>query len=104
MAIAACRFHQLGQLLGDDHFVRFGGFLQRATSQVLDWDGRLGYAFRGLMNEAITLAPPRGGGVAKWLPWLSVAVLDGQQCDVGSSWAGAVCGVPPDVQPCVQHA
>ena len=28
------------------------------------------------MNEAVTLAPRRGHGVAKWLPWLTVAVLD----------------------------
>ena len=51
--------------------------LAGATAQVVDWDGRLGYRYRGLMNEAISLAPPRGGGVAKWLPWLSAAVLEG---------------------------
>ena len=44
--------------------------------QVVDWDGALGYAFPGLMNEAVTFAPPRGHGVRKWLPWLTVAVLD----------------------------
>ena len=44
--------------------------------QVVDWDGKLGYKYRGLMNEAINLSPRRGHGVAKWLPWLSVAVLD----------------------------
>ena len=44
---------------------------------MLDWDGALGYPQRGLMGEAITLVCPRGSGVAKWLPWLSAAVLEG---------------------------
>lgn len=43
----------------------------------MDWDGKLGYGLRGLMNEAVNLAHPRGHGVRKWLPWLSVAVLEG---------------------------
>jgi len=76
MAIAVGAFKRLGDLLDDDHYRQFGAFLQDATSQVLDWDGQLGYRQRGLMNEAISLAPPRGGGVAKWLPWLTAAVLE----------------------------
>ena len=76
MAIATRAFALLGELLADTHFTRFGAFLQDATAQVLDWDGKLGYRFPGLMNEAITLAPPRGHGVAKWLPWLTAAVLE----------------------------
>lgn len=76
MAIGVRDFRRLGALLNDSHFARFGDFLSDATAQVLDWDGRLGYRHRGMMNEAISLAPPRGGGVAKWLPWLTCAVLE----------------------------
>jgi hypothetical protein len=44
--------------------------------QVMDWDGALGYGHPGLMNEAVNFAPRRGHGVAKWLPWLTCAVLE----------------------------
>ena len=47
-----------------------------ATKQSMDWDNSLGYAKPGLMNEAFTLCVPRAHGVDKWLPWLTVAVLD----------------------------
>ena len=76
MARAVELYRRLGSLLGDAHFAAFGGFLDGATKQVLDWDGTLGYPQRGLMSEAITLVCPRGSGVAKWLPWLSVALLE----------------------------
>ena len=76
MAIAVHDYRRLGGLLNDTHFARVGDFLSDATAQVLDWDGRLGYRYAGLMNEAISLAPPRGLGVAKWLPWLTCAVLE----------------------------
>ena len=42
----------------------------------MDWDGSLGYAEPGLMNEAIGLAPPRAHGVRKWLPWLTAVMLE----------------------------
>ena len=60
----------------DKHYQRYALFLQDATKQVMDFDGTLGYAHRGLMNEAMKLAPPRGHGVGKWLPWLSVVLLE----------------------------
>jgi len=76
MARAVELYRRLGTLLDDEHFGTFGAFLDGATKQVLDWDGKLGYPQRGLMNEAITLVCPRGSGVAKWLPWLSVTLLE----------------------------
>lgn len=76
MAIATFDYVRLAALTGDDHYLRFARFLSAATVQTMDWDGRLGYRYPGLMNEAVTLAPRRGHGVAKWLPWLTVAVLD----------------------------
>eukprot|EP00040_Diaphanoeca_grandis_P033358 m.204228 g.204228 ORF g.204228 m.204228 type:complete len:730 (-) comp32881_c2_seq5:150-2339(-) len=76
MAITVYNFYQLFLITNDSHFYDFAHFLERSTKQVLDWDGTLGYEYRGLMNEAVTLAPRRGHGVAKWLPWLTVAILD----------------------------
>ena len=75
MSIAWFDFMRLGAWLADDHFAAFGAFLQAATSQVVDWDGSLGYAARGLMNEAATFSVRRGAGVADWLPWLTANLL-----------------------------
>lgn len=74
-AIASFAFKRLGLWIADDHFISFGAFLANATAQVTDWDGSLGYASRGLMNEAATLSVRRGTGVADWLPWLTANVL-----------------------------
>lgn len=76
MAIAYYDYYRLYTITNDTHFLKFSRFLAYATKQVLDWDGTLHYPHPGLMNEAITLAPRRGHGVSKWLPWLTVAVLD----------------------------
>ena len=75
MSIAHFDYKRIAQLTGDAHFARFGAFLEATTSQVVDWDGSLGYAARGLMNEATTLSVRRGAGVADWLPWLTVNLL-----------------------------
>jgi hypothetical protein len=76
MAEAVYDFWRLYTITRDDHYRRYALFLQDATKQVMDFDGSLGYAHRGLMNEAMKLAPPRGHGVSKWLPWLSVVILE----------------------------
>ena len=68
MAAAVADFRRLGRLTGDEHYTRFASFLELATVQAMDWDGALGYAYAGLMNEAITLAPHCGGGFAR-RPW-----------------------------------
>ena len=75
-AWAVYDFVKLYKLTSDPHHLEFARFLSAATKQVLDWDGSLGYRYRGLMNEAVTLAVRRGHGVAKWLPWLTCAVLE----------------------------
>ena len=46
------------------------------TKQMMDWDGTLGYAYPGLLTEALSLPPLRGHGVQGWLPWLTVVNLD----------------------------
>ena len=59
MAEPVYHFYKLYRLTGDPHWLDFGLFLQDSTKQVMDWDGSLGYAEPGLMNEAIGLAPPQ---------------------------------------------
>ena len=74
-AIASFDFKRLGEWTNDEHFASFGAFLANATAQVTNWDGSLGYASRGLLNEAATLSVRRGAGVADWLPWLTANLL-----------------------------
>ena len=76
MAEPVYHFYKLYRLTGDPHWLDFALFLQDSTKQVMDWDGSLGYAEPGLMNEAIGLAPPRAHGVRKWLPWLTAVMLE----------------------------
>jgi hypothetical protein len=75
MALAWYDLGRLGQWLGDAHFAELAALLQAATTQVVDWDGSLGYAERGLLAEAVTLSVRRGAGVKAWLPWLTVNLL-----------------------------
>ncbi len=76
MALTVADYVRLCRLTGDAHFLRFAQFLQRGTAQLMNWDGKLGYAYPGLMMEALNLASPRGHGVKGWLPWLTVAILE----------------------------
>jgi len=75
MSIAWFDLARLGALLGDSHFVAVGSWLYAATTQATDWDGSLGYALPGLLNEAWTASVRRGAGVYSWLPWLTVNLL-----------------------------
>ena len=78
MAIAWRTLARLGGWLNDTHFGDVAAVLYAGTSQATDWDGALGYAERGLLNEAVALAvtaAPRGAGVADWLPWLTANLL-----------------------------
>lgn len=76
MAAAPFLFYRLSLLTGDTHFRSVAQMLLHDTKQMLDWDGTLGYAYPGLLSEALSLSPTRGHGVSFWLPWLSVTVLE----------------------------
>ena len=75
MAIAWFDYRRLGQWTGDTFFPLFADFLEASTTQVVNWDGSLGYAARGLLTEAATFSVRRGAGVMSWLPWLTANVL-----------------------------
>lgn len=76
MAITVYDYYRLYLLTRDAHFLRFARFLDRATKQLVNWDGSLGYAYPGLLMEALNLSPRRGNGVRGWLPWLTVGILE----------------------------
>lgn len=76
LAGAPFAFYRLYLWTGDPHFRDYARFLLFDTKQLLDWDGRLGYAKPGLQLEAMSLAVRRGHSVKTWLPWLTVATLE----------------------------
>ena len=55
MSYCVYDFYKLYRLTGEEHWRDFALFLQDATKQAMDWDGKLGYGYPGLMNEAINL-------------------------------------------------
>jgi hypothetical protein len=77
MSISAATYDKLGLWLNDAHYTHFAAFIRGATTQTVDWDESLGYAQRGLQNEAFTLSVRRGAGVYDWLPWLTANQLEG---------------------------
>jgi len=80
MAKTVGHYHKLSEIGSEPwrpFFASFSAFLRSATKQVLDWDGSLGYLYPGLIGEAASLADNRGCGVRRWLPWLTVNMLEG---------------------------
>jgi hypothetical protein len=75
MAGTIHHYKRLHKHTGDEHFLNFSHFLEDATSQLLDWDGKLGYKHPGLHMEAYS-AVSRGRGVKGWLPWLTCQILE----------------------------
>lgn len=63
-------------LTGNRDFLRIAELLEKNTKQTMDYDGTLGYAYRGLQTEAIRVVTPRGYGVKLWLPWVTASALD----------------------------
>jgi hypothetical protein len=76
MAMTTYDYYRLWILTKDAHFLNYARFIAHSTKQMMDWDGTLKYAYRGLLSEVLTLSPPHGQGLHGWLPWLTVAVLD----------------------------
>lgn len=67
---------RLSVLMGDAYWQKQAVFHAYATKQLLDHDGRIGYALPGLQNEAFSVAPLRGRGVRLWLPFLTTTHLE----------------------------
>ena len=75
-AYNAYEFFRLYELTRDPYLLEIARILEKNTRQTMDYDGSLGYAFRGLQTEALRLVTPWGENVKLWLPWLTAAALD----------------------------
>ncbi len=76
MALTTYDYYRLWILTKDPHYLRYARFISQSTLQMMNWDGTLNYAHKGLLTEVLTLSPPHGHGLHGWLPWLTVAVLE----------------------------
>ncbi len=76
MAAAPFFWYRLYLATGDAHFLQSARLLLHDTKQIMDWDGKLGYKYPGLMPEAMNLSTNRGRGVAGWLPWLTFVTTE----------------------------
>lgn len=60
----------------DEHYGEFARFLQGNTKQTMDWSGRLGHVYPGLVEESGELAMQYHNGLGRWLPWCSIAQME----------------------------
>ena len=76
LAYGACDFYRLYLFTDDPHFLRIAELLLKNTKLTTDWSGALGYARRGLVEEAGSFALQTYRGVGVWLPWCTVAEIE----------------------------
>ena len=69
-------YFRLYLLTDEECFMKVAKILEKNAKQSMNYDGILGYLFRGLQTEAIRVVTPRGYGVKVWLPWTTAANLD----------------------------
>ena len=69
-------YQRLFVATGDPHYLEVARLLLYNPRQFVDVNGSLGYGQPGLVTEALSLAPPRDGGVSVWLPWLTVSIVE----------------------------
>ena len=76
ISFSSFEFFRLYVLTGDKYMLRFAGLAQHNSKQTMDYDGALGYPFRGFQNEALRLVTPWGDNVGVWLPWITASAID----------------------------
>ena len=76
MGYMSFEYYRLWKWTGDRHYLEFFEFLNQNTHQTTDWDGRLGHAYPGLVEESGELALQYHNGLGKWLPWCTIAQIE----------------------------
>lgn len=69
-------FYRLFLLTSDKHYLVFARFLLHNTKQTVDWSGKLGHAYPGLVEESGEVARQFHNGLGKWLPWCTIAQIE----------------------------
>ena len=76
MAFVDFYYYRLYLFTGQRHYLDFAKFLQNNTKQTTDWDGKFGYKYPGLVQEAHNVSSFTLRSVETWLPWATIAELD----------------------------
>ncbi|MDD3409906.1 MAG: hypothetical protein PHY12_03770 [Eubacteriales bacterium] len=76
MGYCAFDFYRLYLFTGDVHYLTFARFLLHNTRQTVDWSGRLGHVYPGLVEESGELARQYHNGLGRWLPWCTIASVE----------------------------
>lgn len=69
-------YYRLYLHTADRHYREFALFLNGNTRQTLDWSGRLGHVYPGLVEESGELAMQYHNGLGRWLPWCTIAQIE----------------------------
>lgn len=69
-------YYRLWLLTGDRHYYDYALFLLHNAKQTTDWDGTLGYRYRGLVEESGEVALQFHNGLGRWLPWCTIAEIE----------------------------
>ncbi len=60
----------------DKHYEEFSRFINGNTKQTMDWSGKLGHVYPGLIEESGELAMQYHNGLGRWLPWCTIAEIE----------------------------
>ena len=90
MAYTYYEYFKLYVWTGEDFYYDFAKLAQNNSKRNLNYDGRLGYASKGLCLEAINLADfyfitsgsYENDNPGVWLPWCSIAPVSYTHLDV----------------------
>ena len=75
-AFFSYEIYKLYVLTGDAYYLEAAKFFQNNTKSSTDYDGRMGYRFRGLGIEATNIADMRFNATTYWLPWATIASIN----------------------------
>lgn len=76
MGYMSFEYYKLWLYTKDPHYLDFGRFVHENTKQTVDWSGKLGHAYPGLVEESGELAMQYHNGLGKWLPWCTIAEIE----------------------------
>lgn len=76
MSYCAYDFYRLYLWTDDTHYLDFARLLLHNTKQTVDWSGRLGHVYPGLVEESGELARQYHNGLGRWLPWCTIALIE----------------------------
>ncbi|MBB6734405.1 discoidin domain-containing protein [Cohnella zeiphila] len=76
MAYMGAAYYRLYLYTDDEHDLNMARILQNNANRTTDWNGTLGYAYPGLVEEGGDVTEFKYDGIGVWLTWCTVAQLE----------------------------